>query len=226
MKTLVLNCDFDKNPSTNGAQLMHAHLADLTDAIIKDAFENQIPDESELGSYDCVIITGSRAAVYEGREWIKKLSEVVLAIDRLEIPTLGVCFGSQLIAQSLGGNVENSGKFSEGFARISLNSEGKAHWLFNGFPETFDVYHSHGDVATKLPEGSTILATNENCSQAYAIRNFLCVQFHPEITPDVAAAMAARDGKNMEKIMNSVRNDYKIPLNVLFNFINHCKKFA
>lgn len=220
MRILIFNCDFDLSPDTNGAQLLRKHLSNLgvKEIITKNAFENQIPGENEIKLYDRVVITGSRASVYEDLEWIKNIGPFIVALDKLRTPTLGICFGFQLVAEYLGGRVVG-GAFEEGYRTVTLTENGIKSPLFSGFPEEFKVYQSHGDVARTLPADSAVMARDENSLQAYSLRNFFCVQFHPEILPETAKKMAVRDGKNIDRIINSVPEDYNLTLRILSNFI-------
>ncbi len=226
MKIIILNCDFDPSKETNGAQLIKSHLSsmDVKEITIHKAFENQIPDEGGIKFCDGVIITGSRASVYEDLGWVKKIKPFILNLEKLHTPVLGICFGFQLITEFLGGKVASSGTFEEGYMDIMLTELGKQNQLFRGFPTKFKVYQSHGDVAKSLPAGSEILAQNNNSLQAYSFKNFSCVQFHPEILPSTAVKMAVRDGKKTDYIMNSVPEDYNLTLKILSNFVNYCKK--
>lgn len=226
MKILILNCDFDKDPETNLAQLIHSHLIQfgIKDVIIRNVFENQFPDEEELKACSGIIVTGSWASVYEDLEWIKRLATLISLIDKLGIPTLGLCFGYQIIAQALGGNVQASGKFEEGFKLVELTIEGLGNSLFNGFPQQFKVYQSHGDVVNVLPKNSIALSQSTNSCEAYKVRDFFAVQFHPEILPETAVKMAIRDKKDVNKILDSVDNNYKLPSNIFLNFISTISK--
>ncbi|MBI4016431.1 MAG: type 1 glutamine amidotransferase [Candidatus Aenigmarchaeota archaeon] len=218
---LILNCDFDENPETNGGQLLRRQLAQLgaRNILIKNVFQEELPSESELKTTEGIIITGSRASVYEKHNWIPELAKTLKKINALKIPTLAICFGFQIVAQTFGGQVEKSGTFWEGFMPIKVNN---THQLFENFPAQVKVYHSHGDVAKTLPKDAKILATAPHAIQAFELKNFWCVQFHPEITPQVAITMAERDGKDTEKILNRVKINYELPLLVIKNFLYSC----
>ncbi len=224
IKVLILNCDFDKNQETNGAQLIKSHLSAISveNVSIKNMFDNPFLSGSELSS-DRIIITGSRASVYEDLEWIKNLLETVKKLGKIGTPTFGVCFGFQVVAKALGGKVEKSGLFEEGFGTVTLTGAGGNHFIFSGFPGQFSAYQSHGDVVTKVPDNATILAKNETCIQAYSLGNFCCVQFHPEISPKIAEKMALRDGKNPDKILDGVGSDYNLPASIFHNFIKQAE---
>ena len=76
---LILNCDFDENTQTNGAQLIASHLRKKgLESEIKNVFENEFPDD--IKKTGRIIITGSRAAVYDDREWIANLSDILKRI--------------------------------------------------------------------------------------------------------------------------------------------------
>ena len=224
MRMLILNCDFDRNIETNGAELIRLYTTfyGVKNTNILNIFESQFSLEAELPAYDGIVITGSRAAVYENMEWIKKLEDLVITIDGLGIPTLGICFGYQIVAQALGGKIEDSGKFTEGFESIELTPDGVSNVLFEGFPAKFQVYQSHGDIAIMIPENSLILAKSVNSLEAYKIREFICLQFHPEILIETAVRMAVRDGKGLNSVLNS--DNYIVTPNILRNFIKYCNK--
>ncbi len=103
-------------------------------------------------------------------------------IFKLGIPILGICYGVQLFAQFLGGKVEKGLKreYGKGTLRVTDNSCA----LFANLPESLQVWNSHGDKLTKLPDGFKSVAVTEN-SEFAAIENrarkFFGLQFHPEV---------------------------------------------
>jgi len=224
MKILILNCDNDENTATNGASLIQQHLRRLDDVsidIIPLFLPFAIPD---LSSYSGVIITGSRASVNENQGWIHSLLAIVRDLDRKGIPTLGICFGFQVIAKALGGDVISSGSFEEGFCSVNPVLQEKAGSLFLGFSSTFLAYQSHGDIVATLPLGARVLAENEFSIQAYSLRRFFCVQFHPEILPQTARQMARRDGKDEQALISDVPLTYTLPTLIFENFFKEILK--
>jgi GMP synthase (glutamine-hydrolysing) len=111
------------------------------------------------------------------------------AVFQSGIPVLGICYGQQTMAEQLGGKVE-SGHHRE-FGRAVLAVE-EASPLFEGVwaqGDRHQVWMSHGDRVTRLPEGFRVIATSENApfaAVADEARRFYAVQFHPEVvhTPD------------------------------------------
>jgi GMP synthase (glutamine-hydrolysing) len=139
----------------------------------------------DLAEPDLLIMMGGPMGVYEQDEhpWIacqlRRLARR-LAADR---PTIGVCFGAQMIAAALGARVYPAGVKEIGFAPVTLTAAGRDSALrhIEGTP----VLHWHGDTFS-LPAGVTLLAsTPVTAHQAFALgRNVLALQFHPEMGED------------------------------------------
>ncbi len=103
------------------------------------------------------------------------------AIFELGIPVLGICYGLQLIAHDLGGQVRKAKKREYGAAQITVTKPGK---LFKGLPRTQQTWMSHQDQVVKLPHGFTATASSPNCRYvaiADESRNIFGLQFHPEV---------------------------------------------
>lgn len=221
MNILVLNCDFDRNPNTNGGEVIRRILKGIgaSEVDVKSAFHGRLPGADRLLLYDAVIITGSNASAYEGRAWIRRLECSIRIMDRVGVPVLGICFGFQVVAKALGGNVAASGTYVEGFGPVRITASGAASPLFAGVPSGVRVYESHGDIVTRLPVGARVLAKSDNCIESYSIHSFACVQFHPEVLPDTAMLMAARDHKDPSAILAGVKRSYRLPNEIIRNFL-------
>lgn len=103
------------------------------------------------------------------------------------LPILGSCWGLQIAVMAAGGLVEyNSRGRGVGFARKILQNEvGAAHPIFSGKPRVFDAPCIHYDEVTRLPEGATLLASNDHSLVQAAIvplgkSEVWAVQYHPE----------------------------------------------
>jgi GMP synthase (glutamine-hydrolysing) len=101
--------------------------------------------------------------------------------DRVNAPILGICYGMQLVAADLGGIVEPSDRREYGHARVEVSSARTA--LFNKLPFELDVWMSHGDHVTVLPDGFEATATSGDLVAGIenADRGIYCLQFHPEV---------------------------------------------
>ena len=112
------------------------------------------------------------------------------AVYELGVPVLGICYGMQTMAFQLGGGVETSAHREFGYARVrarghsALLRDIEDHRTEEGFG-LLDVWMSHGDRVTAIPDGFKIIASTDNApiaGMADEYRQFYGVQFHPEVT--------------------------------------------
>ena len=125
-----------------------------------------------------VIFSGGPNSVYE--EDAPQISGEFY--EKIDAPVLGICYGMQLLAKDLGGTVSPSDQREYGGAKLRRLS-GKTE-LFEGLPEILDVWMSHGDHVTTLPEGFHQTATTGDVVTAIEnrTRRIYAVQFHPEVS--------------------------------------------
>lgn len=125
-----------------------------------------------------VILSGGPNSVYERDA--PQVSEGFY--EKIDAPILGICYGMQLLAKDLRGTVSPSDKREYGHATLKVLS-GKTE-LFNELPFELDVWMSHGDHVTKLPEGFHQTATTGEVVTAIEneARRIYAVQFHPEVS--------------------------------------------
>jgi GMP synthase (glutamine-hydrolysing) len=110
------------------------------------------------------------------------------------IPFLGICFGHQMLAQALGGDVQRN-PFGREIGTVRLTRVADDPVLFTGLPRTFDVHETHVDAVVKLPPGAQVLARTDRDPAAVFRAGALVrgVQFHPEFDADVIRGyLAAR----------------------------------
>jgi GMP synthase (glutamine-hydrolysing) len=126
-----------------------------------------------------VILSGSPFSVNE-----EKAPEVPILAYISKVPVLGVCYGAQLTAKLFGGKVDKSNKREYGRAILTVQ---QTDALFNGIPNTSQVWMSHSDSITALPGHFSILATTESIPIAAFKSNddslfpLYGLQFHPEV---------------------------------------------
>ncbi|HEU0008956.1 MAG TPA: glutamine-hydrolyzing GMP synthase [Verrucomicrobiae bacterium] len=124
-----------------------------------------------------IILSGGPASVYA-----EKAPLPDPGLFTLGVPVLGLCYGEQLLAHLLGGKVEKGLKRE--FGKGTLTIQDPACALFQGLPPEIQVWNSHGDKLTQLPEGFQTVATTENSPYAaieHRAKKFFGVQFHPEV---------------------------------------------
>ena len=171
------------------------------------------------------IITGSAHSVYDDFPWIDHLRSKLKEAKETRIPVLGICFGHQLIADTFGGEVELNKKGWEiGSCRVNLLQASESCSLFSSFSDSIDVYQSHQDVVTRIPEDATLLAENDMGIQSFVYDNiFYGVQFHPEFTKDVMEKyLKIRYEKGILKeipVVEECKNSSKILNNFIDNIV-------
>ena len=148
---------------------------------------NKFPkeDPSVIG----VILSGSPFSVYDKEAFKIDLDEI-----RGKYPILGICYGAQFMSYTLGGNVEPAG--TREYRRANLASFDKENPLFKGFEEHSQVWMSHGDTITKLPEGFKVIAsTDKVVNAAYQAEGepLWGVQFHPEVFHSVQGTLLLKN---------------------------------
>ncbi|MFC4053891.1 glutamine-hydrolyzing GMP synthase [Actinomadura syzygii] len=123
-----------------------------------------------------IILSGGPSSVYE--------EGAPIAPDGLfdlGVPMFGICYGHQVMAQALGGTVENSNVAEFGGATVAVTSPGM---LFAGLPHEQAVWMSHRDFVSQAPSGFTVTASTDVTPVAGMEdreRGFFGVQFHPEV---------------------------------------------
>lgn len=128
-----------------------------------------------------IIFSGGPNSVYDPQAF-----QVDPEIFELGIPILGICYGMQLMTHHFDGTVEKADHSEYGQAFIDIVQPDSP--LFKGLPQKEQVWMSHGDLVTKVPEGFEVVATSPSCpiaSMEDVDRQFYAVQFHPEVRHSV-----------------------------------------
>lgn len=135
------------------------------------------PDVSRAAG---LVVSGSSSSVTERAPWMLRAEAVLRAAVARRQPILGICFGHQLLAKALGGDV---GRNPAGREIGTVEVRRLAHDpLLDDLDDVFDVNATHVDTVTTLPVGAVALAeTALERTAAFALERARGVQFHPEI---------------------------------------------
>lgn len=152
----------------------------INDPVVDVAF----PDPT---AYDVIVPLGARWPVYDEalrQSWVGTEMQMLRDAADAGVPTLGVCFGGQLLAQAFGGSVARSATPEIGWYDVASDDEG----LIPGGK----WFEWHFDTWT-LPQGATEIARSVNASQAFVLGRALGLQFHPEVDHDLLDGWLADD---------------------------------
>ena len=173
MRPLVLIIDF----GSQYTQLIARRTREL--AVYSEIVSCLTPDaEIRAKNPAAIILSGGPSSVYDAGA--PKLPPAVMALG---VPVLGICYGTQLLAHALGGKVEKSDHREYGAATLTIDDPNGPLARFSK-GEKLDVWMSHGDRITALPEGFRAIGTSENspfAAVACEAKNIYGVQFHPEV---------------------------------------------
>ena len=144
-----------------------------------------------------VILSGSPYSVHDPEAFKVDLSRFM---GRL--PVLGICYGAQFISHSLGGKVEKAD--SREYGRANLQTVDTTNPLFKGFEQQSQVWMSHGDTITAIPEGFQVIGSTKDVKNAafYAPSPsgregeglpIFAVQFHPEVFHSVQGSLLLKN---------------------------------
>lgn len=215
-------------------------MGDTLDSVKRDwgDFENHVKsklntDENNIKIIDCkkdrldiekenikgIIITGSHSMVTDYEPWSVRVSDWLKTLKDTNIPILGICYGHQLLADALGGEVDFNPKGEElGTTDIKLTNEGLEDELLKVLPRKFKGHVAHSQTVMKIPMDSKLLAYNTFSDvQAFCYKNHIWgVQFHPEFCADIVKKYIDNESEkfiknnlDITKMYNSVEeNNY------------------
>ncbi|PDT05951.1 GMP synthase [Rhizobium chutanense] len=161
------------------------------------------------------IITGSWSMVTDREPWSEALGDWIREAMALDAPVFGVCYGHQLMADALGGQVDfHPGGREIGSQTISLLADAVEDPLLAGSPRSFTAQLTHLQTVIAPPPGARVLARSEH--DAHQILrygpNAISTQFHPEFTPEIMAGVIRsridalhQEGRDPEALLTSVQ---------------------
>jgi GMP synthase-like glutamine amidotransferase len=160
----------------------------------------QLPAQKD---FDWLIVLGGSQHAWEEQEHPWMLAEkgyISEALSKDKI-ILGICFGAQLLAEALGGQVFSNEKEEIGWHEVTVSKEGKESFLFKNVLQKFLTFHWHSDHFS-LPPGCIRLAFSApTLNQAYITNDSRVVglQFHPEYTIELIRFFAKEYGHEWQK---------------------------
>ncbi|PSU35732.1 glutamine amidotransferase-related protein [Photobacterium lutimaris] len=193
MKLGVFLCD-DVRPELQGKHgnypTMFSNLFAAVDPNITLQFYRVIDGQypQTLNECDGYLTSGSRYSVYEQSRWINVFQGFIHQLYFQQVPLVGICFGHQMIAQALAGEVVRSEQgwgIGTAQATINLKEVQRCPWITEP-PETLSLLVSHQDQVLRSPAKCITLAGSNFCPNSILLvgDHFLGIQGHPEFTPE------------------------------------------
>lgn len=172
-------------------------------------------------------VTGSAKSAYDLDEWITQLKQFIIQLDKHKSKLVGICFGHQIIAQSLGGRVEKSSK-GWGVGVKSYKVIKNLSWMQPPLDQV-SLLFSHQDQVEVIPPNAELLAEDSFCSnQMFQIgKHILTFQGHPEFDTEFAKErlVSRKEKMSLETFQIAMdsfskSNDSKILIEWIRNFIH------
>jgi GMP synthase-like glutamine amidotransferase len=172
--------------------------------------EGALPDPVGL---EGIVITGSPAGVYEDHAWLPPLRKFIQAAYAAGTPMVGICFGHQIMADALGGDVRKSEK-GWGLGRHQYTVRRRPGFMADA-PETLTVACSHQDQVLVPPQEAEVILGSDfapNAGLLYKSGRALSFQPHPEFEDDYARALVElRRGKADDATVDAAVASFATP---------------
>lgn len=180
----------------------------------KAHLENEERLPGQLEQFSGVVLLGSPVSVYDPLPWIAEEIALVEQAVQQNLPVLGVCFGAQLLAKALGGEVCSAGSMQIGWHPVTVTPQGKTLFNETQLPDEFKAFEWHGDTFS-LPQGAVSLFTGDCIEQqGFFYAKCLALQFHPEITKSMIHEWLERYSHCLEKHNLCIQSKEQILQNI------------
>ena len=186
----------------------------------KHVKKDSIPQE--VDNYAAIVILGGYMSVYQNLPFLYEQQKLIRNANHHQVPLLGICLGSQLIAQALGGRVYKGQRKEIGWFEVKVNNEGRND-IFKGITnERIKVFQWHGDTY-ELPKSAILLASSNLYPQAFKVGTSIGILFHLEVTHEIIRNWTSNYrlemtevGVSTDSILNNKKNEFE-------NLADNCK---
>jgi GMP synthase-like glutamine amidotransferase len=152
-----------------------------------DAVRGELPASPE--ACDAFMCTGSQYSVYDALDWIAPLKGFLRRLQEKHKPFVGICFGHQMLAQALGGEVTKAA-WGWGVGVHEMTVSRQEPWMRPALPAC-RLQYMHQDQVRRLPPKAVVLARSEHCEVAMfrVGESMLGIEGHPEFPADYSEAL-------------------------------------
>ena len=174
----------------------------LGDLLTNDGFEitsiNAKHEELPKQDFSFVVILGAPESANDDLPYLRAEQELIKNCVEKNIPVLGICLGSQLIAKTFGANVYRGPRQEIGFyddLKISTDSK-----FFQGFKNPFTVFHWHGDTFDLPADAIRLVSSEHYPNQAFQYKSAIGLQFHMEVNEKMVNLWLDNTEEKLRKI--------------------------
>ena len=168
-----------------------------------------------VDEFDWLIVMGGPMNIYEHdrHPWLIREKFLIRDACVKKKHVLGICLGSQLVADVLGGAVSQNDEPEIGWFDVTLNDEARQSEYFSDFPATFAAFHWHGDTFS-IPKGATPLMSSAACARqafSWGDGRVLGLQFHLEVELEDARRWLATDAPEPRRYVQTAAEILRDP---------------
>jgi GMP synthase-like glutamine amidotransferase len=173
----------------------------IGDLFESDGFELQtvFAKKEKIPKLDhaAVLVLGAPESANDDLQYLRDEMNLIREAAQKNIPTLGICLGSQLMAKAFGAKVYAGSKKEIGFYHdVKIDTTSKSS-LFGGFSNPFTVFHWHGDTFD-IPKNAIRLAYSDMYNQAFQYGSAVAVQFHLEVNKTMVLSWLDNTKENLD----------------------------
>lgn len=188
-------------------------------------------DFPAMDAFDLLVVMGGPFSVHDAAHlpWMQKEKAFIREAIDAKKKIVGICLGSQLIAEALGATVTQNKEKEIGWWPLQLTEKGKQHPLTAFLPADFTTFHWHGETFG-LPAGAELLASSPGCTNQVMVfgKQVLCMQCHFEVQEKDVQAMAAHGTAELkpsayvqdEKQLPGKQDNYTFNRQTLFQLLD------
>lgn len=180
----------------------------LGDLLKKDGFDiisiNAKKEPIPKQEFSMAVILGAPESVNDDLSYLNSEQQLIKSYVEKDIPLLGICLGSQLIAKTFGAKVYRGPKKEIGFyndLKIPTNST-----FFSGFETRFTVFHWHGDTFDLPVDAIRLVSSKHYPNQAFQYKSAVGLQFHLEVNEEMVDLW-------LDKTKEKLQNHYGVDVN-------------
>jgi GMP synthase-like glutamine amidotransferase len=176
----------------------------------------------EINLIEALVVLGGPMNIYdvEKYSWLEPEKDFVKNFIRSGKKVLGICLGSQMIANSLGAKVIKNDHTEIGWFKVMVDQDRMPKQFTDIFPDEFITFHWHGDTFD-IPEMAIgFISSEATPNQAFIHKNVAAFQFHPEMTKEGVAMLVEHNEEVFEKEYPFIQSRMKLMDTVTYFEIN------